>query len=86
MPFSVYVYLVNKGYTSTPSAAEELELSQAGLGKRSLTLTDDMSHEMVLPPLFKFKLIIILAIQSDCMHTIKLVNTVIVMLLLYKTI
>ncbi|XP_073688508.1 uncharacterized protein [Garra rufa] len=45
--FSVYVYLVNKGCTSTPSAAEELELSQAGLGKRSLTLTDDMSHAMV---------------------------------------
>lgn len=82
----MYVYLVNKGCTSTPSAAEELELSQAGLGKRSLTLTDDMSHAMVLQPLFKFKLIIILALQSNCMHTIKLVNVVIVMLLLYKTI
>ncbi|XP_039648898.1 uncharacterized protein LOC120554217 [Perca fluviatilis] len=46
-PFSIYVYLVNKGCTSTPSAAEELEFSQAGLGKRSLTLTDDMSHAAI---------------------------------------
>ena len=47
--FTVYVYLLNSTRTpSTPSAAEELELSQAGLGKRSLDLTDDMDHAMVL--------------------------------------
>ncbi|KAL3967087.1 G2/M phase-specific E3 ubiquitin-protein ligase [Sarotherodon galilaeus] len=46
-PFSVYIYLVNKGCTNTPSATEELQLSQAGLGKRSLILTDDMSHTMI---------------------------------------
>ncbi|KAJ8014562.1 hypothetical protein DPEC_G00041530 [Dallia pectoralis] len=47
-PFSLYVYLVNKGCTSIPSAGVELELSQAGLGKRSLTLTDEISHAAVV--------------------------------------
>lgn len=46
-PFSVYVFLVNKDCTSTPSPDEELELSQAGLGKRSLNLTEDMTHLQV---------------------------------------
>ncbi|XP_041861438.1 uncharacterized protein LOC121652620 isoform X2 [Melanotaenia boesemani] len=44
-PFSFYVYLLNCNTETTPSSSEEFELAQAGLGKRHLTMSRDMSHE-----------------------------------------
>lgn len=47
-PFSFYVYLLNINSETTPTSSEESELAQAGLGKRHLTMSRDMSHKEVL--------------------------------------
>ncbi|XP_061570618.1 uncharacterized protein LOC133424185 [Cololabis saira] len=44
-PFSFYVYLLNINSEMTPTSPEEFELAQAGLGKRYLNLSKDVSHE-----------------------------------------
>ncbi|XP_028451799.1 uncharacterized protein LOC114567093 isoform X2 [Perca flavescens] len=44
-PFSFYVYVLNINSETTPNSSEESELAQAGLGKRHLTMSRDMSHE-----------------------------------------
>ncbi|XP_047186362.1 uncharacterized protein LOC118292456 [Scophthalmus maximus] len=43
--FVFYTYLLNTTSETTPTSSEEFELSQAGLGKRHLTMSRDMSHE-----------------------------------------
>ncbi|XP_078026063.1 uncharacterized protein LOC117258082 isoform X3 [Epinephelus lanceolatus] len=44
-PFSFYAYLLNMNAETTPTSSEEIEHAQAGLGKRHLTMSWDMSHE-----------------------------------------
>lgn len=42
------VFLLNKNTEMTPSPAEELQLMQAGLGKRNLSMNDDLTHSEVM--------------------------------------
>jgi len=45
-------FLLNKNLEKTPSSAEELQLMQAGLGKRNLSMTDDLTHSEVMHKIF----------------------------------
>lgn len=47
-PFMFSVFLLNKNSEMTPSPAEELQLMQAGLGKRNLSMNDDLTHSEVM--------------------------------------
>ncbi|XP_026109618.1 uncharacterized protein LOC113081918 isoform X1 [Carassius auratus] len=46
-PFAFSAFLLNKNVEMTPSSAEELQHMQAGLGKRHLSMTDDLTHSEV---------------------------------------
>lgn len=41
---SVPFYLLPKNTTKTPKGTDEFQLIQAGLGKRTLVINDDMDH------------------------------------------
>ncbi|XP_049334035.1 uncharacterized protein LOC125801402 [Astyanax mexicanus] len=43
-PFLINVFLLNKNTDSSPSPSEELELLQAGLGKRTISVAADLTH------------------------------------------
>lgn len=45
--FLVTFFLLEKHYEKTPKGEEELPLMLAGLGKRSLTLSEKMTHSEV---------------------------------------
>jgi len=51
-PFVFSAFLLNKNLEKTPSSAEELQLMQAGLGKRNLSMTDDLTHSEVMHKIF----------------------------------
>ncbi|XP_026085218.1 uncharacterized protein LOC113060491 isoform X2 [Carassius auratus] len=43
-PFDLNVYLLDKNSETTPSPAHELKLVQAGFGKRTISITMDITH------------------------------------------
>ncbi|XP_065132824.1 uncharacterized protein [Paramisgurnus dabryanus] len=46
-PFVFSVFLLNKNLDMAPSPADEVQLLQAGLGKRNLTMPEDLTHSEV---------------------------------------
>lgn len=42
------VFLLNKNTGMAPSSADEVQLLQAGLGKRNVTMPDDLTHSEVM--------------------------------------
>lgn len=46
-PYDLNVYLLDKNSETTPSPSHELKLVQAGLGKRTISITMDMTHSEV---------------------------------------
>ncbi|KAL0973593.1 hypothetical protein UPYG_G00206740 [Umbra pygmaea] len=43
-PFDLSFFLLNGNIDTTPSTTEELQLMQAGLGKRTLSINEDITH------------------------------------------
>lgn len=46
-PYDLNVYLLDTNSETTPSPAHKLKLVQAGLGKRTISITTDMTHSEV---------------------------------------
>nr|XP_005168586.1 uncharacterized protein LOC541543 isoform X1 [Danio rerio] len=46
-PFVFSVFLLSKNTDMVPSSTEEVQLLQAGLGKRNVTMPDDLTHSQV---------------------------------------
>ncbi|CAJ1053409.1 uncharacterized protein LOC114557815 isoform X2 [Xyrichtys novacula] len=44
-PFTFYLYLMNLNSETTPTPEGEFRLAQAGLGKRLINMSNDMSHD-----------------------------------------
>lgn len=47
-------FLLSDKAETTPTTQDELELLQAGLGKRTLSITKDLSHEEVRSSIFLY--------------------------------
>lgn len=46
-PFAVSIYLMSSNTDTSPTPSEELELLQAGLGKRVITISSNVNHSDV---------------------------------------